>query len=208
MLLTSLDLLSKAPEPGYVKTRLIPHLGLKGAAKAHEQLLFHLLRETGAWCKEKRERQLTLWCTPSAKAPFFRQLSQTPLAPDQFCDQPAGDLGLRIAKIANDALRSAQQTLIVGADCAAIDQTILKLAEEALLSHDMVFIPAEDGGFLLFGTKKTLSPRLFEEIAWGTEQVLKSLLERLSPHYTVAQLPTLWDVDTFEDWRRFLREKM
>ncbi len=61
--------------------------------------------------------------------------------------------------------------------------------------EDAVFIPAEDGGYVLVGLRRP-QPRLFEGIDWGSERVMAQTRERLSElGLRWVELPTLWDVD-------------
>ena len=59
-----------------------------------------------------------------------------------------------------------------------------------------MFIPAEDGGYVLIGLRR-LQPGLFEGIDWwGTERVMAQTRQRLSePPLHWAELPPLWDLD-------------
>jgi hypothetical protein len=64
--------------------------------------------------------------------------------------------------------------------------------------------PAEDGGYYLIALRAgAVSPRLFADIAWSTEQVLPATLERCRElGLRVELLPTASDLDTPDDLRR------
>lgn len=67
---------------------------------------------------------------------------------------------------------------------------------------DAVFIPAEDGGYVLVGLRRPL-PRLFEDIDWGSERVMTQTRARLHElGLSWRELPTLWDIDRPQDLDR------
>ncbi len=69
----------------------------------------------------------------------------------------------------------------------------------ALNSNDVVFGPAEDGGYYLIGMS-TFHSFIFENKVWSTPELLKSTLQELNDkERSVELLKTLNDVDTIED---------
>jgi uncharacterized protein len=64
------------------------------------------------------------------------------------------------------------QAMVIGTDVPDITASILSKAEALLDRNDVVFGPAQDGGFYLLGVKRQL-PRLFDSITWSTDSVLK-----------------------------------
>ena len=69
----------------------------------------------------------------------------------------------------------------------------------------MVLGPAEDGGYVLIGMRRVI-PAIFEDIPWGSDQVLTRTLEALAADgLSYSLLDRLWDVDRPEDLAR-LRE--
>ena len=91
----------------------------------------------------------------------------------------------------------------VGTDCPALEARDLRRAARALAGGcDAVIAPAEDGGYPLIGLRR-VSPRLFENIAWGGPDVFARTagqLDRLGWRW--RRLRTLWDVDRPEDLAR------
>jgi uncharacterized protein len=82
-----------------------------------------------------------------------------------------------------------------------------------LNSSDVVLGPADDGGYYLIGLRRA-APRLFQEISWGTAEVLGQTRQAArTAGLSYALLPSLPDVDRPEDlpvWRRHIpgfREK-
>lgn len=185
----SVAVLAKAPVPGHAKTRLAGALGPVGAARLHRQLVprgLSTVRQAGL--------PLDLWCEPLAHR-FFRALAR------QFgcftLAQPAGDIAVRMhAAFAYHAQRSQAPLLLIGADCPVLEPAHLQEAGRRLWAGDeAVFIPAEDGGYVLVGLGRPV-PELFEGMAWSTEQVMAQTrfrLQGLGLRY--SELPMLWDID-------------
>ncbi len=97
-------------------------------------------------------------------------------------------------------------TLVTGSDCPAITPAHLQDAAHALGNADVVLIPAEDGGYVLVGTR-TPQPALFNDMTWSTDAVLPETRRRIAAlDLRVVELPPLWDVDTESDLARLERE--
>jgi glycosyltransferase A (GT-A) superfamily protein (DUF2064 family) len=72
----------------------------------------------------------------------------------------------------------------------------------ALQNEPVVLGPAEDGGYVLLGLRR-IDPQLFNNLPWGTDQVLAMTRDRLQQLGWGHQLlPVLWDVDRPEDLPR------
>jgi glycosyltransferase A (GT-A) superfamily protein (DUF2064 family) len=79
----------------------------------------------------------------------------------------------------------------------------LQQAADALKNHDVVLIPAEDGGYVLIGLRREL-PAVFERVDWSTPRVMAQTREHLSAiGARWVELPALWDVDEPQDWQRW-----
>ena len=90
-------------------------------------------------------------------------------------------------------------------DCPDIDAAYVEAAIEALTESDVVFGPAEDGGYGLVGMKQPIA-EIFAESQWGDPGVLERALERAErAGLAVALLPEIYDVDEVADWRRYQR---
>jgi hypothetical protein len=93
----------------------------------------------------------------------------------------------------------------VGSDHPALPLALVHRAFERVeAGADVVLGPAEDGGYYLIALgPKAAAPRLFEGIAWSTDQVLAATLDRCRElGLSVELLPEASDVDTPEDLRR------
>jgi hypothetical protein len=188
---------AKAPVPGAVKTRLIPRLGAEGATRLHKALVQRTLKvalDAGIGAVE-------LCCAPHAAHPFFADRARE-FAID-LTVQSAGDLGDRMGHALQQALRTVPAALLIGTDCPALATEHLRAAAAALeAGSDMVFVPAEDGGYTLVGARR-IDVRVFDEIAWGSARVMDQTRRNLKKMgWAWTELPTLWDLDRPEDLDR------
>jgi uncharacterized protein len=185
-------ILAKAPIPGLAKTRLIPRLGADGAALLQRWLLQRTM--TTAFSADTGP--VSLWCAPDERHPDFATCRA--YGPVTLNAQPEGDLGLRMLT-ALQANTGLQGTLVIGTDCAVLTPAVVRSAAHALLTHDAVVIPAEDGGYVLIGMRKP-EARVFEHMAWSTSTVMAETRNRFAAlGWSVKELPTLWDIDVPDD---------
>ena len=118
--------------------------------------------------------------------------------------QCGGDLGARMRHACTHhfASRPDQPLLLMGTDCAVLAPGHLQAAARALKQHEVVVIPAEDGGYVLIGMRR-LVPEVFERIDWSTLHVMSQTRERLTQAgVDWLEMPMLWDVDEPADWLR------
>jgi glycosyltransferase A (GT-A) superfamily protein (DUF2064 family) len=88
----------------------------------------------------------------------------------------------------------------VGADCPSLAPNHVQETLESLASGiEVVFVPADDGGYVLVGMSRVFAA-MFQDIVWGTSEVLQVSLNKLSKMGVSTRcLSPLWDVDTEED---------
>lgn len=188
----------KAPIPGRVKTRLMPDLNAEQAAFAHMELTAMTLDRAF----EKALCPVRLYCAPDAEHQFFKRCAD--VYPLTLKVQNGTDLGLRMLNAFTEALEVYRHAVLIGCDCPSLTVSDLERAFEALRNgHDVVFAPAEDGGYVLVGLN---SPEaiLFENLVWGNESVMAETRRRAAEaKLKVYELATQWDVDEIDDWNRF-----
>lgn len=188
--------LARAPEPGRVKTRLIPAFGAEGACRVHESLLEHTLTtvaETGraAWLYVAGEHA--------------RVRAQVEALGLSLRLQSNGDLGERMAAaLAEVHGQGFERVILVGSDCPVLDRAYLEQALMALEDADFVLGPAEDGGYVLLGSAAPAawSVSLLAGVRFGGPQAEADTLAALFSHGRVTRLHRLWDVDEPGDWSR------
>ena len=187
---------TRFPEPGKTKTRLIPALGARGAARLQRQMTEHIMA-TAADAGKRRNLTVEVYYEGGSTG-----LMQKWLGP-QFCYRPqgSGDLGQRMARAFQEAFRRTKgAAVIVGSDIPEISAGTLQRAFEGLQKHDLVLGPARDGGYYLVGLQNTVPAetcsRLFDNINWGTGDVLSQTLQRAKESgLRLMLLESLGDVD-------------
>ena len=190
-------ILAKAPIAGWAKTRLIPALGAPGAARLQRRFT----RQTVHTAQAAALGPVTLWCAPHAGHRFFRALQQR--SPGLHCRaQPDGDLGERM----HSAFLwhcTDSPLLLIGTDCPALRPEHLQQAGQALADgDDAVFIPAEDGGYVLVGLRQP-QPALFVGMSWSHAGVMAETRRRaVALSLKLCELAPLWDVDLPADLAR------
>ncbi len=192
---------SRTPEPGQVKTRLIPAVGADGAAAVHAALVDHTLTAVSQYCQSAAARGVICVAGPSDAIAWKSWASHFTIR-----EQHGSDLGERLDHAFREAFgEGARQVIAVGTDCPDLSAGRLAEAAIALDRADVVLGPAHDGGYYLVGIRRPCL-ELFKNIAWGTDSVLRQTLataRRLGLH--VRLLPALSDIDEPEDllvWRR------
>ena len=184
--------MTKYPEPGKTKTRLIPALGPQGAADLHRQFGLNTVAVGYEFDPEIRYA--------GGNADLMRDW----LGDFQFAKQGDGDLGDRMSRafadgFAEDCMGGCDRMVMIGTDCPGIDAALIKTAFAMLFTTDLVLGPATDGGYYLIGMR-SFYPQLFKTIVWSTETVLSETLTIANQHrISYELLPMLSDIDRPED---------
>ena len=189
-----LIIFTRYPEAGKTKTRLIPALGEKGAAKLQKQLTELTLTEA-----QKLSVDIRVYFSGGNEALMRNWLGNN----GQYHPQSEGDLGTRlIAALQETFTEEVEKIVIIGIDCPDLNAELISIAFQKLLATDLVLGKAEDGGYYLIGLRRCI-PELFQGIDWGTDVVLQqtvTIAERIG--LTISYLPVLNDIDTPEDLER------
>jgi rSAM/selenodomain-associated transferase 1 len=189
-----LVLFARAPRLGAGKRRLAHDIGDVAAVRFERLMIALLLRRLGA----DRRWRLGIAITPDRARPGIR----APRGATKIAPQGRGDLGSRMDR----ALRGFRcgPVVLVGADIPALGAAEVAAAFRLLASHDLVFGPAEDGGFWLVGIRNPRRfSRLFKRVRWSTPHALDDTLAGLPRRATVGFAARLSDVDDGESYRRF-----
>ncbi len=185
-----LIVMTKYPEPGRTKTRLIPALGAAGAADLHRRLGLHTVEQVRSSLPEIRY------------AGGDQHLMRDWLGDFNYIHQGDGDLGDRMSRAFVTGFdQGCDRIVMIGTDCPAIDSALVDQAFERLNQTEVVFGPAADGGYYLIGLRKQI-PELFCGIEWSSNSVLRDSLEILDRlGITSSLLEVLPDIDRPEDLR-------
>ena len=195
---TQILIFAKSPIPGQVKTRLIPSLSAEEACDLHKQLVHRTLSTAvnAALCP------VELWCTPTKSHPFFSECAQRYSVSLHL--QNGETLGHRMKNAIDETLSNNKKALLIGCDCPVLTSKTLSEAINRLDSDcDVVISPAEDGGYILLGMQRSINC-IFDDISWGSNQVLAQTRERLKQKNIAWQeMETLWDLDRPIDLERY-----
>ncbi len=141
---------TRFPEPGKTKTRLIPALGARGAARLQRQMTEHII--TTAAALNGRNGLSIEVRHEGGNAGLMQDWLGSHLT---YRPQGGGNLGRRMQRAFEAAFEDdAAAAVIVGSDIPGISDDILRQAFEALRKKDLVLGPAKDGGYYLIGRPK------------------------------------------------------
>ncbi len=146
---------------------------------------------------------VTLMCAPDIHHECFVQCQQQY---DVTLQQQAGDdLGQRMFNGLEQSLRSYKYCIVIGTDAPALNAVKIRQAIETLHGNkNVVFVPAEDGGYVLIALDKAYK-FLFDNIFWGSGEVMQQSRDVLKKNnVNFVELAECWDVDSVEDFQRYL----
>ncbi len=187
----SVGIFARPPRPGLVKTRLIPDIGANKAAKVYRYCLEYTLEMA-------RESGLELLL-------YMSEICDDDLLQDEeHFVQKGADLGSRMFNAIKEMLAmSSDGAIIIGSDCLDISSNHLGQAARALADHELVLLPALDGGYALIACSK-IDPGLFHNVTWSSDQVLEQTLANAKKlNYRVSLLETVRDIDTLQDLEQY-----
>lgn len=193
---------AKVPVAGRVKTRLMPRLTGAEAAALHRACLEDVLR-TVAGLPSRFEKRILFAGPPTT----VRQLKRT-LVPRNISVglQARGNLGRRLLAGLRPLFRSGiSRVVVIGTDTPWLSRRRILGALRMLARNDVVFGPTKDGGYYLIACRRSI-PKMFSNIAWGTDRVMEQTKRRLrSLGLRCHLLPLDFDLDRPEDLERSWR---
>ncbi|MAA78627.1 MAG: hypothetical protein CL916_05160 [Deltaproteobacteria bacterium] len=186
-------LIGKDAIPGQVKTRLQPDISANNAAHIYKEIAIHI-------CQTALETNIPVEIsfrgdTCSTFAKKLKNLGCTLYVQTHY------DLG----SIIHRALHRADRVVAMGMDMPLITTTEIY---DAMNRQEIVFGPAEDGGYWLIAAKKPIR-RIFEDIDWSTDQVLAQSTQRCQDNNIAFSFAsTHYDIDTGADLTRLLDDPL
>jgi len=188
---------TRVPRLGTVKRRLVAALGEEGALAAHTELLERTLER----CVDPVAYGSELWLSGNLDDP--QVISWRTRYPLSVHEQVGIDLGARMCAALESNLSGGMRAVLIGSDCPDIDRDYVADAFSALLEHDVVLGPAEDGGYGLIGLSRP-APELFSNMLWGNSAVCRETRNRASAiGLSTVCLREIYDVDRPADWVRY-----
>src|SRR3954470_9262644 len=174
--LTALAVMTKAPQPGRVKTRLTPPLTAEEAAALNTCFLRDTAASLAAIAAEGGARGVGVY------TPLGAETAYQGILPDEFELLPQRGDGFdeRLVCAAQDLLSVGFESLcLIDSDSPTVPPNAFAEAVEILSKPGdrVVLGPSDDGGYYLIGLK-SVHPEVFERIDWSTERVLEQTKAR------------------------------
>lgn len=172
---------------GKVKTRLAKTIGNQGAFDVYSELV-------------KVTELATKNITTDKRIYFSDAVIDSKWKGNFKTVQEGENLGERMKNAFIDGFKSGYNHIVlIGSDLPDIKPEHLKNGLEALRKNEVVFGPAEDGGYYLIGLTK-MHNFIFKNKPWSKSHLLHETLEELKQNnISFKLLETLNDIDTFED---------
>jgi uncharacterized protein len=191
----NLILFVRAPQLGLGKRRLAREIGDVATARFERLMLALLLRRLA---RDRRWR-LRIAVNPD-KARHHARYWRRGI---EVAGQGVGDLGVLMLRAI--AACPPGPVVLVGGDIPALSAHHVAVAFRVLGGRDLVFGPAEDGGFWLVGVRRRPRlPPLFDKVRWSSPHALADALAGLPRRVTVGFVDRLEDVDDGEAYRRLM----
>ena len=195
-------LMTRVPQPGKTKTRLMPALDAEACCRLHECFLRDIAEHV-----HPREADLFVYYLDDCPDAEASMRTFFPRA-DAFLSQEGEDLGKRMAYAFEQVFSMGyERAVLTGADIPELAAEDIDAAFSSLSKVDAVLNPTEDGGYYLIGLNaKTVTKRkkllsdLFEVTKFSTGSVFEETLEHIrSEGYSVQIGKCRRDIDTPED---------
>ena len=194
----TLVLLCRRPQLREGKRRLAASLGDDYTFNVAQALLQCALEDLQAWQGQQvvspSQKDDTSW--------FQHLLFDLNLKRAALWPQSQGNLGQRINALDQSLYDAGHLARIyIGSDSPILDASLYSHVDKALQTHDMVLVPASDGGVVLMATKQPW-PDL-RTLPWSEANLCSELSELcLANELSLARLDTYFDVDNDADLLR------
>lgn len=227
--LCALAVMTKAPQAGRVKTRLVPPLTPEEAAELNKCFLRDTAAAISTACCRRPagdgsktrlilQRHASHSETATARArgiavytPLGAESAYADVLPADFSllPQRGDEFGERLFFAVEDLFKCGFESVcLIDSDSPTVPAENFEQTVDLLsTSGDRVVLgPSDDGGYYLIGVKKP-HRQLFEQIDWSTERVLNQTMQRATEiGIEVKLLPTGYDVDDDASLRRLCNE--
>lgn len=188
-----LILFAKKPIPGEVKTRLQPEYSAEQAA----EIAGFLIRASVELAVSAWPGAIYLYAWPNADHPLFHELARE--FSINLADQAAGDLGVKMFSALQQGIQRAGSAAILGCDVPHAGWDVIDQANHWLARGRNVIGPTQDGGYYFIGLQEA-KPELFQDVAWGSQQVLRATHVRAATlEMEFEMLKKLRDIDNAGD---------
>lgn len=188
----ALVLVCKRPKPGLGKQRLAASLGVEMTQRVAEALLDCALEDLRSWVG-------SIVIAPSSQEDVEWAMSL--MRQSNVCVQPqvSGNLGQRLNTL-DFELRSKgmKQLIYIGSDSPGLIEADYAAVCDAMQYHDVVLMPAIDGGVVLMANNHPWPP--LSDLPWSSDQLRDTLADCCRDKgQSVATLDESFDIDELED---------
>ncbi len=194
MPVNSLFVFTKPNRMGMSKTRLARETGVSEARRINAMSTAKVMRQIG----DPR------WQTALMIAPDRAVTELTPQWPIHFARFPQGGGNLGDRMRAAFDLAPLGKVAFIGTDMPDLKRGHIASAFRLLNQNDVVFGPADDGGFWLYSqTKHSASRAPFDDVRWSSEYALADVRQNLG-NARIAYLQEMVDLDdlnALKKWR-------
>ncbi|MDH7911872.1 TIGR04282 family arsenosugar biosynthesis glycosyltransferase [Winogradskyella sp. SYSU M77433] len=172
---------------GKVKTRLAKTIGDHGAFEVYKELV-------------KITKNATETLGYDKHIYFSDTVIDNKWKNDFKTTQKGEDLGERMLNAFKNGFEAGYKKIVlIGSDLPEINADHIKIGIETLDNNEVVFGPAEDGGYYLVGMSSLIED-IFLNKPWSQPSLLKTTLQELhNLNISVGILDVLNDIDTYED---------
>jgi len=194
--------ITRAPIPGFAKTRLGETIGMEQAALLHRAFLTDIAHKFFApgTLSDTIERGWAITPATYDFAALTRSLAPSvPVEKMVFVNQVGEGLGARLTNcFAWAAEHGHQDTVIMASDSPQLDPAIILQAFSELDLHDLVIGRVHDGGYYLVGQRGFSD--VLSQVPMSTSNAAEALVETATARgLSVAELPHDLDVDVEQD---------
>lgn len=189
----TVNIFAKIPQIGLSKTRLAKSVGDTHARRIANWLFSNTIKNI----------LFDRWNTYLCISPDSAQERLKLICNLQVRTQGQGDLGDRLNRAFDNS--PCGKIVFVGTDTADLRHHHLTIAFRALNRHNLVFGPANDGGFWLMGLNKTSysTDNPFRNVRWSSEHALSDVVANFPRNSSIYYLETLIDIDDGDDWHHW-----
>ncbi len=172
---------------GKVKTRLAKTIGNQGAFEVYSELV-------------KVTEKATINLLADKRIYFSDAVVDSKWQNDYKTVQEGINLGERMKNAFKKGFADGYEHIVlIGSDLPDISANHINQGLKALKKNQIVFGPAEDGGYYLIGLSK-MHEFVFNNKPWSEASLLEETLKELKENNVAfTTLETLNDIDTFED---------
>ena len=182
----NLIIFARRPEISIGKRRLKNRIGKAlGANFYHRNLLRTILK-----IHNDSRIHLKLCVTPDSA---LKNWPKSIFPKVERINQGPGDIGEKMWRVFS---KNPNKTIIIGSDILNINSRIILNAWKKLYTSNVVFGPAEDGGFWLIGISQSKKIKgLFNNVIWSQHNTLEQVKKNINSSKKISFVKTLKDID-------------